>query len=194
MIPSKHVAESVPERHEAPDVVELRRLAEACPMMPDNDPYTLKDWYQREDLAERNYPIPPIDAAFIAAASPDVVLGLLDRLAHMAEARDTARAEVERLIAEAGDSGYDRALYIDGDVIRRGLIHAFAYAEGIRREDVPRVSAEARRRWENRADRALTELRLLSAAYAAGQAEAHYAAHGRDIDRALGVTQAGGKS
>ena len=32
MIPSKHVAESVPERHEAPDVVELRRLAEACPM------------------------------------------------------------------------------------------------------------------------------------------------------------------
>ena len=114
MIPSKHVAESVPERHEAPDVVELRRLAEACPM-PDNDPDTFKDWYELEDLTERNYPIPPIDAAFIAAASPDVVLGLLDRLAHMAEARDNAHTEVERLIAEAGDSGYDRALYIDGD-------------------------------------------------------------------------------
>ena len=57
----------------------------------------------------------------------------------------------------------------DDDDTRRGLIHAFAFAEGIHREDVPRVSAEARRRWENRADRALTELRLLSAAYAAGQ-------------------------
>ena len=32
------------------------------------------------------------------------------------------------------------------------------------------MTAEARRRWENRADRALTELRFLSAAYAAGQA------------------------
>ena len=105
------------------------------------------------------------------------------------------RSAPDQRIAEAGYSGYDRAPYIDGDVIRRGLIHAFAYAEGIRREDVPRVSAEARRRWENRADRALAELRLLFAAYAAGQAEAHYAAaHGRDMDRALGVTQAGGKS
>ena len=54
----------------------------------------------------------------------------------------------------------------DDDDTRRGLIHAFAYAEGF-----PRVSAETRRRWENRADRALTELRLLSAAYAAGQGD-----------------------
>ena len=61
----------------------------------------------------------------------------------------------------------------DDDDTRRGLIHAFAYAEGIHREDVPRVSAEARRRWENRADRALTEIRLLSAAYAAGQGDQH---------------------
>ena len=52
---------SVPERHEAPDVAELRRLAEA--------------------------------------ATPGVVLGLLDRLAHMTEARDNARTEVERLTA-----------------------------------------------------------------------------------------------
>ena len=37
------------------------------------------------------------DAAFIAAASPAVVEGLLDRLAHMCEARNDARAEVERL-------------------------------------------------------------------------------------------------
>ena len=61
-------------------LAELRRLAEACPM-PDNDPDTLSEWYAIEELTERNYPIPPIDAAFIAAASPDVVLGLLDRLA-----------------------------------------------------------------------------------------------------------------
>ena len=32
------------------------------------------------------------DRDYIAAASPDVVLGLLDRLAHMTEARDNARA------------------------------------------------------------------------------------------------------
>ena len=37
------------------------------------------------------------DAKFIAAANPAAVLGLLDRLAHMREARDNARAEVERL-------------------------------------------------------------------------------------------------
>ncbi len=78
-------------------LAELRRRAEACPM-PDNDPDILCEWYAIEDLTERNYPIPPIDAAFIAAASPDVVLGLLDRLAHMREARDNARAEVEYLL------------------------------------------------------------------------------------------------
>ena len=80
------------------DHAELRRLAEACPM-PDNDPNILSEWYEFEDLTERNHPIPPIDAAFIAAASPAVVQGLLDRLAHMTEARDNARAEVERLTA-----------------------------------------------------------------------------------------------
>ena len=37
------------------------------------------------------------DASYIAAANPAAVLGLLDRLAHMTEARDNARAEVERL-------------------------------------------------------------------------------------------------
>ena len=66
----------------ASDYAELRRLAEACPM-PDNDPDTLSEWYELKELTERNYPIPPIDAAFIAAASPDVVLGLLDELDHL---------------------------------------------------------------------------------------------------------------
>ena len=40
------------------------------------------------------------NARFIAAANPAVVLALLDRLAHMREARDNARAEVERLAGE----------------------------------------------------------------------------------------------
>ena len=47
------------------------------------------------------------DALFIAAANPAAVLGLLneldtlaDRLAHMTEARNNARAEVERLTAQ----------------------------------------------------------------------------------------------
>ena len=97
--PAETVAETVPTRHETPDVAELRRLAEACPM-PDFDPDTLSEWYELEDLTERNYPIPPIDAAFIVAASPAVVRGLLDRLTHMTEARDNARAEVERLTAK----------------------------------------------------------------------------------------------
>ena len=76
----------------------------------------------------------------------------------------------------------DLLIVPDDDDTRRGLIHAFAYAEGIGREDVPRVSAEARRRWENRADRALTELRFLSAAYAAGQADRERVAAAAALD------------
>ena len=56
-------------------------------------------WWTADDLSVR---LGGTDAAFIAAASPDVVLGLLDRLAHMTEARDNARAEVERLTGLAG--------------------------------------------------------------------------------------------
>ena len=43
------------------------------------------------------------DRDYIAAANPATVLGLLDRLAHMTEARDNARAEVERLTANPRD-------------------------------------------------------------------------------------------
>ena len=85
--------------HETPDVAELRRLAEARPMPG-------SDWYEFKGLTKRY--ILSADAAFIAAASPDVVLGLLDRLAHMTEARDNARAEVERL---AGQVEAVRALH-----------------------------------------------------------------------------------
>ena len=88
--PAETVSETVPTRHETPDVAELRRLAEARPMPG-------SDWYEFKGLTKRY--ILSADAAFIAAASPGVVLGLLDRLAHMTEARDNARAEVERLTA-----------------------------------------------------------------------------------------------
>ena len=99
-------------RHETPDVAELRRLAEAATPGP-------WDFY-RPHPAYRAYSIEQVmpeghlgeavavteegavedNAAYIAAASPDVVLGLLDRLAHMTEARDNARAEVKRLTAK----------------------------------------------------------------------------------------------
>ena len=108
--PAETVSETVPTRHETPDVAELRRLAEACPM-PENDPDTLNEWYELEDLTERNYPIPPVDAEFIAAANPATMLGLLDRLAHMTEARDNARHEVGRLsalVAETEEPHPDR--------------------------------------------------------------------------------------
>ena len=83
---------------ETPDAAELRRLAEACPM-PDNDPDTFKDWYEFEDLAERNYHIRARGGNEGGVDGRDVVLGLLNSIAHMAEARDNARTEVERLTA-----------------------------------------------------------------------------------------------
>ena len=69
--PAETVAETVPTRHETPDVAELRRLAEARPMPG-------SDWYEFKGLTKRY--ILSADAAFIAAASLAVVLGLLDRL------------------------------------------------------------------------------------------------------------------
>ena len=102
--PAETVAETVPTRHETPDVAELRRLAEnATP-----GPWEAHDrgigWEVWNDGAPLNSAFretfPAYDAAYIAAASPDVVLSLLDRLAHMTEARDNARAEVERLSAQ----------------------------------------------------------------------------------------------
>ena len=80
---------------ETPDDAELRRLAEVC-QMPDNGPDTPNWWYKVTDLPGSD--ILPGDAKFIAAARPDVVGGLLDRLAHMADARDAARAEAERMV------------------------------------------------------------------------------------------------
>ena len=62
--------------------------------------------YAGEEVVAGNYDyedggiIERRDRDYIAAANPAAVLGLLDRLAHMTEARDNARAEVERLTAK----------------------------------------------------------------------------------------------
>ena len=96
---------------ETPDVAELRRLAENATPGP-WDSYRPHPSYRAyavdqvmpaghlgETVATTQDVNADENAAYIAAASPDVVLGLLDRLAHMTEARDNARAEVERLTA-----------------------------------------------------------------------------------------------
>ena len=102
-------------RHETPDVAELRRLAEAATPGPweafgavdgrrgerwlgvttdmrATESARAGDVFAAQDCTRQ-------DALFIAAANPAAVLGLLDHLAHMREARDNARAEVERLTA-----------------------------------------------------------------------------------------------
>ena len=99
----------MPDPLDTPDVAELRRLAEAATPGPwsltDGDPAM-----NGQHWTIRRQGVPGIrisgftygfngDAAYIAAANPATVLGLLDRLAHMTEARDNARAEVERLTA-----------------------------------------------------------------------------------------------
>ena len=110
----KHVAESVPERHETPDVAELRRLAEAATPGPwwhewaDGD-----DWWAVYGQPTGDMVCPEVctmwgadESAYIAAANPAAVLGLLDEadalraeLAHTTEVRRTLAAGVERLIA-----------------------------------------------------------------------------------------------
>lgn len=87
---SVELGEAVPTRHEAPDVAELRRMAEAANRDVVKGATYERDW----PLLSRAV------VAFAREMNPDVVLGLLDRLAHMTEARDNARAEVERLTAK----------------------------------------------------------------------------------------------
>jgi hypothetical protein len=56
------------------------------------------------------------DAAYIAAASPDVVTGLLDRLAAVEAERDRLAAAVERVeaLAEIGVTGWDLTPTVSG--------------------------------------------------------------------------------
>ena len=95
-----------------PDLAELRRLAEAATQGP-WDYYrphpnyrayavdrVMPGGYLGEDVATTGDVCAEENGAYIAAANPAAVLGLLDRLAHMTEARDNARAEVERLAAK----------------------------------------------------------------------------------------------
>ena len=86
-------AETVPARHETPDLAELRRLAEAA-----REDATFGWSFTTEDSADSDA------TRYVTAASPDVVLSLLARLAHMTEARDNARAEVERLTAMVAET------------------------------------------------------------------------------------------
>ncbi len=129
-------AETVTECHEAPDVAELRRLAEnATPgpwdyyrPHPNYQAYevdrVMSGGYLGEAVAVAEGVHAEMNAAFITAANPAAVLGLLDEadalraeLAHMREARDNARTEVERLTARAERV---RALHYaaDNDVTR----------------------------------------------------------------------------
>ena len=103
-------------RHETPDVAELRRLAEAATPGPweafgavdgrrgerwlgvTTDMRAIESARAGDVFAAQN--CTRQDALFIAAANPAVVLALLDRLAHMTEARNNARAEVKRLTAQ----------------------------------------------------------------------------------------------
>ena len=98
--------------HETPDLAELRRLAEAATPGP-WDYYRPHPNYRAyavdrvmpgghlgEDVATTGDVCAEENGAYIAAANPAAVLGLLDRLAHMTEARDNARAEAERLTAK----------------------------------------------------------------------------------------------
>lgn len=80
--------ETVPARHETPDLAELRRLAEAV-QIPGDDPEIIGRWWDAEDLAL--YPVSyRQDREFIQACSPDVVLALLAE-------RDALAAKVERV-------------------------------------------------------------------------------------------------
>ena len=109
------VAETVPTRHETPDVAELRRWL--------GDMQSLAE---RDGIYDGNASVRSIVAR---------VVPLLDRLAHMTEARDNARAEVERLRAHvemveaviARDERGARAAAADceGDELQ------IAYSEGV---------------------------------------------------------------
>ncbi len=145
-------------RHETPDVAELRRLAEAATPGPweafgavdgrrgerwlgvTTDMRATESARAGDVFAAQN--CTRQDALFIAAADPATVLGLLDHLAHMTEARDNARAEVERLtgrvelarewIDHRGVDVSDRdGAYMDG--YRAAQRHALQDAATLRR-------------------------------------------------------------
>ena len=92
-----------PTRHDAPDVVELRRRLDALPGFalrhlhggPGVEPYIALADEGGMPLSESGFDAVLLFAEIAALEVPR----LLDRLAHMTEARDNARAEVDRLAA-----------------------------------------------------------------------------------------------
>ena len=98
------VSESVPARHEAPDVAELRRLLDALPGFtlrhlhggPGGESYIALADEGGMPLSDSGF-----DAVlFFAEIAALEVPRLLDHLAHMRDARDAARAEAERMAAK----------------------------------------------------------------------------------------------
>ena len=90
---------TVPTRHETPDMAELRRLLDASghahdvyEVNEDYSGYSVETWegWSIATCAGEQW-------AQLIAAAVNALPSLLDRLAHMTEARDNARAEVERL-------------------------------------------------------------------------------------------------
>ena len=90
-------------RHEAPDVAELRRLLDAA--------NHARDVYEVNEDYDRGYSVETWEGWSIAtcageqwaqliAAAVNALPSLLDRLAHMTEARAHARAKVERLTGQ----------------------------------------------------------------------------------------------
>ena len=168
--PGETVSESVPTRHEAPDVAELRRLAEAATPGPwwhewvDGD-----DWWAVYGQPTGDMVCPEVctmwgadESAYIAAANPAAVLGLLDEadalraeLAHMTEARDNARAERDAALRtmdehrcdEQAERAYGRAM--------RAEAERDAHRERAERAEARATAAEvASRGYRERAEKA----------------------------------------
>lgn len=97
--PAETVAETAPTRHETPDVAELRRWLS-----------DMQSLAERESIYDGNASVRSIVVR---------VLPMLDRLAHMTEARDNARAEVERLTGQidAVRALHHRHLHRDPSII-----------------------------------------------------------------------------
>lgn len=97
------LTETTPTCHEAPDVAELRRRLAALPGFsskhlhggPGGESYIGLDDEGGMPLSDSGFDAVLLFAEIAALEVPR----LLDRLAHMTEARDNARAEVERLTA-----------------------------------------------------------------------------------------------
>jgi hypothetical protein len=150
--PAETVAETATTRHETPDVAELRALAEDA----DAGPWGQTDYYDEDDgcvchlvhsgdadqfrvaLGLQEY-----NAAFIAAANPAAVLGLLDKLDALAALRAAAEAIARAYRARAEcaegllvDAGYRQG---DRDALRVELAHMTEARDNARAERARRA-------------------------------------------------------